>query len=237
MVIYLVSFAEGEIYNKSRENLDKTLDVANIDKHIKWDFNKIKQTNFYQKNKKLLDNKIGYGYWSWKPYIILEQLKKLENDDFMIYMDASRYETDGFKNSCLDTIKFMIKNKLDILPGFKTKNRNYEMIKPTCLDFYNLNNNEFKNKLNVFTSPMILRKTNFTLNFIKEWLDGCLIENNVSHHDLSNIGGKIHIYDQAVLNCLLYKYQIKSYEPHTDEELEFRKHTYYFNYFKNILKN
>ena len=69
--------------------------------------------------------------------------------------------------------------------------------------------------------------------FIKEWMDNCLIENNVSYEDLSYKNGKIHIYDQAVLNCLIYKYNIKSYEPDTKNENEFRKFTYYFNYFLN----
>ncbi len=231
MKVYLVTFAEGEIFENSQDNLDKTLNIAKIDIHIKWNYNKIKETSFYQKNKELLDVKMGFGYWAWKPYIILDQLSKINDDDILIYMDASRYETDGFKNSCLGTINFMDKNNLDIIPGFKTNYKNYQMIKKSCLEFFNLDNDEFKNINNVFTSPMFLKKTIFTQKFIKEWRDASLIKENVSYQDLSNIGGKVHIYDQAVLNCLLHKYNIKSFEPDTNIENEFRKYTYYFNYF------
>ena len=119
-----------------------------------------------------------------KPYIILDKLNKINSNDILIYMDASRYETDGFKNSCLNVVKFMTKNKLDIILSFKTNYKNYQMIKKSCLDYFNLNNDEFKNTNNVFTSPMFLRKTDFTLKFISEWLKYCLIEENyfvISH--------------------------------------------------------
>ena len=81
---------------------------------------------------------------------------------------------------------------------------------------------------------MFLRKTDFTLKFINEWLENCLVEENVSFQDLSDIGGKVHIYDQAILNCLLYKYKVKSFQPNTNIENEFRKYTYYFDYYKLI---
>lgn len=234
MKIYLVTFAQGEVFENSQKNLDKTLEIANIDIHIKWGYDKIKETSFYQNNKKLLDIELGYGYWSWKPYIILEQLTKINEDDMLIYMDASRYETDGFKNSCLGVIDFMKKNNIDLLPGFETNYKNYQMIKNSCLDFFNLNNEEFKNINNIFTSPMFLKKTDFNINFLNEWMVNCLIEENVSYQDLSNIGGKVHIYDQAVLNCLLYKYNIKYFRSDTFDENEFRKYTYYFEYYNKL---
>jgi len=233
---YLVTFAEGKPYTQSQKNIDKTLSIAEIDEHIMWNLKKLKQSNFYKDNKQLLDIERGYGYWSWKPYIILEQLEKINEDDILIYMDASRYETDGFKNSCKNVVQFMHNNSVDLLVGFRTNNKNWEMIKDKCLiNFDLIDNEQFKKLDNVFTSPMFLRKTEKNIEFIKEWLEGCLNIDNVSHEDLSYKGGKIHIYDQAVLNCLLYKHSIISYKPDIDDELEFRKFTYYFDYFKNLL--
>ena len=34
MKIYLLTFAEGDIYENSQKNLDKTLHIAEIDSHI-----------------------------------------------------------------------------------------------------------------------------------------------------------------------------------------------------------
>ena len=236
MKVYLVTFAEGTIYENSQRQLKYSLNIANIDEHIYWNHKKIKETQFYNLHKELLDKQPGFGYWAWKPYIILDQLQIIGDDDILIYMDASRYETDGFKNSCLDVIKFMKDNNIDILPGFKTGNTNRQMIKQSCLEYFKLDKcNAFLNLSNIFTSPMFIRKTDFTISFIKQWLNGCLIESNISHEDLRSYGGICHIYDQAVLNCLLYKYTIVSFKPDTTNESEFRKFTYYFNYFKVLI--
>ena len=67
-------------------------------------------------------------------------------------MDLEIDETDGFKNSCRNVIKYMNNNNIDLIPGFETNYKNYQMIKSSCLDFFSLNNDTFKNKNNIFTS-------------------------------------------------------------------------------------
>ena len=49
MKIYLVTFAQGEIFENSQKNLDNTLKIANIDMHIKWSYDKIKDNHFIKK--------------------------------------------------------------------------------------------------------------------------------------------------------------------------------------------
>ena len=51
MKIYLITFAEGEIYEKSQNNLDKTLKISDIDEHILWNMKKQKKQNFIMKIK------------------------------------------------------------------------------------------------------------------------------------------------------------------------------------------
>ena len=243
MKVYLLTFAEGEVYIKSRQNMDETKDICQVDSHTMWNYEKIKQTKFYLDNKKILDNKDGFGYYIWKPYIILEKLKELNDGDYLFYQDASRYETDGFKNSCREVVNFMNRFGYDILTGMTLKeNYNYQMIKPSCLDFFNLNNDDFKQKYHILTCPLFIKKNSFTMNFVREWLECCCVEDNVSYMDLSHLGGQRNMYDQAVFNCLLYKYKIakegmrsfgkiKSPLPDSDDEMEYRKFTYYFDFF------
>ena len=44
--------------------------------------------DFYNKNKNILDLKLGAGYFLWKPYIIYETLKKINDGDIIFYVDA-----------------------------------------------------------------------------------------------------------------------------------------------------
>jgi hypothetical protein len=41
----------------------------------------LKKTEYYKKNKFILDQERGGGFWCWKPYVIYETLNKLNNND------------------------------------------------------------------------------------------------------------------------------------------------------------
>ena len=43
---------------------------------------------FYKKYKSLLDNSRGGGYWIWRPMIIHDALQKINDNDFLVYLDA-----------------------------------------------------------------------------------------------------------------------------------------------------
>lgn len=43
---------------------------------------------FFVENFRLLLCRRGAGYWIWKPFIILRQLKKQGNNDFLVYCDS-----------------------------------------------------------------------------------------------------------------------------------------------------
>ena len=99
-MIYLLTFAHGEIYLNSQKNMIETKDICGVDHQIEWNLEKLQTTDFYKNNKNLLDTKIGCGLYIWKPYLILDLLDKITEDDIIFYTYSSRYETDGFKNSC-----------------------------------------------------------------------------------------------------------------------------------------
>jgi hypothetical protein len=39
-------------------------------------------------NPDLFQNKRGFGYWIWKPYIILDALNQISDGDYVVYLDA-----------------------------------------------------------------------------------------------------------------------------------------------------
>ena len=52
--------------------------------------------NFYAKNKLILDQKRGAGYWLWKPYIIKDALSAVNDGDYVFYVDSGAF----FVNPC-----------------------------------------------------------------------------------------------------------------------------------------
>ncbi len=48
----------------------------------------LEKTDFYLKNKIILDEKIGGGFWLWKPYYINELLHQMKENEILLYVDA-----------------------------------------------------------------------------------------------------------------------------------------------------
>ncbi len=45
--------------------------------------------NFWLKHNNFIESNLkGYGYWIWKPYIIMKTLEKMNNNDILLYLDC-----------------------------------------------------------------------------------------------------------------------------------------------------
>lgn len=93
MKIHFVSFT-GEFhsdskYTKAKDDLLCMLDKFNIFDTITI-FNKdhlMEDSDFHPHIPFILDNKRGFGYWIWKPYIILKKMLTLDDGDLIFYAD------------------------------------------------------------------------------------------------------------------------------------------------------
>jgi len=76
-------------YEKSLQLLEKTAyEIGKVDKVFIYNRDWLVTTKFYQKNKYILDQHRGSGFFCWKPYIILKTFDLIENGDCVLYMDA-----------------------------------------------------------------------------------------------------------------------------------------------------
>lgn len=158
----------------------------------------------------------GYGYWIWKPYLILQELNKMEENDILFH---SNIHADFLKMSNLKGVVRHICYDLRITekPIFLGTHGEIEkQWSTTKLIKY------LENKLNYkYTEDDLnggqfgggtiwLRKNNFTVNFIKTWFN--LMSNGIEYisdaHNHDNDNDEIFCenrHDQSCLS-LLYKY-------------------------------
>ena len=199
-----------------------------------WNAQKIQNTDFFTNNKKIFDKypAIGYGLFIWKPYIIASKLDEIDDGEFIYYQDASRYDNNGLENYNLISIcEYMNENNIELLPGFKINVMNKYLIKEECLKYMDYNNNEdFLNKEHYNTSPLIFKKTQNTVQFIKEWLHFCQIPQCIIKNTRS------HQCDQAIFNILLDKYNYKGIL-YTDDKNESKKYSIYWKKLIEYINN
>lgn len=166
---------------------------------------------FISKNKYILSQKRGGGYWLWKPYIISKTLKNINSGDFIIYCDSgaiminkAQILIDIMKRDEIDIMSFEIQEQAN----FWTKRDTYYLM--DCDYLFNDNSHQICGGFSV------VKKTDFTLIFFKELLelsqDERLITDLPNTCDKDNHPNFIeHRHDQSIFNLLLRKYQIKPY--------------------------
>jgi len=215
---YFISFGNKNFINQ----LDR---ICNEAREVGW-FNEVigytpsKISNFINDHKEFFDNNPrGFGYWIWKPFIILNQLLKMNDEDYLFYTDAGSRILPHRKNKFNEYLKL---DDQPILINGEGNNQPYscytqqKFIKLSLLKRFGLESNEeFLGSSHCESGMIAIRKCNESVKFIKEWLN-VILENNYlfTNDDLGNdkqLGGFIeHRHDQSILNILFYKKNYKA---------------------------
>lgn len=207
MTRYLVSYANKDFYKKQKL-LNRSAMKFGVDKTISWTREMLQETDFYKKNKKVLDHSRGAGYWLWKPYIIYESLKKIKNGDFLIYCDSGAEIISDVK-PLIDLCK---KQKGVLL--FNAINKNKIYTKRDCFIKMNCDNKKYWEHSQFMGGYQIYQKDNFSIGFVGDVLGDCqirgIIEDSVSVNP--NLDGfKEHRHDQSILTNIAIKHGIKGF--------------------------
>jgi len=168
---------------------------------------------FVKKHDIILYWKKGGGYWLWKSKIIYDLLTEVNFNDIIFYCDLKFYFIDYvsilYKKHFEDENNELLvwKNK----PGepiFYMKN----WCKMDVVVKYNMYQKVFvENCVDSWAGAMVIKKTNNTLKYIKEWLDMCTCYEDITDEP-SRIKNrpefKDHRHDQSLLSIVLHKYGI-----------------------------
>ena len=165
-------------------------------------------SEFTVKNKRILELPRGGGYWLWKPYIINETLKRLEEGDLLFYCDSKYFFMEEFSELYREPLSrkdvIIWKNKPNEPTWFMSN-----WCKQSVIEKYDMNDKVFNHgALDCWAGCILIRKTGFSTSFIKEWLDMCCVYEDITDFPSSipnSIKFRDHRHDQSLLSVLLYK--------------------------------
>jgi len=199
------------LYEDSRNRLNASARKFGITEIVSYDFEDLKGSSFYNENRNILDRPVGLGYWLWKPFIILEGLKTLEEGDILIYSDSGIEIIDD-----LAPLIGICREREPVLLFANGNLKNYQWTKRDCFLLLDCDKEEFWKAPHVDASFCLFRKSDAVMQFVSEWLNYCRDERILT--DMPNVCGKTnlpgfieHQRDQPVLSLMAAKYRIDLY--------------------------
>jgi hypothetical protein len=161
--MHIISFGQSGYYEKIAIDLLRKLKKA----YPKAKFTVYNESSLSEEiNHYASQYKRGYGYWRWKPYIILEHLDKIEEDEILLYVDG-RSHFNSSKILWLD--KFSNDNNYDICVwkmNFTEEKYTFKQI----FEIFGLNQNSQEAKSGQIAAGVIaLKKRNSTTSLIDRW--------------------------------------------------------------------
>jgi hypothetical protein len=201
----LITFGDNKFKGALQDLKETALTIGNVDDVKIYSKSWLKNTNFYNKNRFILDQPRGAGYWIWKPFIILERFKELEYGDILMYSDAAVKIINDLN------ILFDIADKKDRVV-FKIGGNHLNKIwtKKDCFVLMNCDEPKYYNSIQLTASYSLWKKTDENINYLKEYLK-YLKDPRISTDSPNMLGAndllfKDHRHDQSVLSLMSIKY-------------------------------
>ena len=216
---YFCSFADKRLYRSLSRISHQAVQMEIYDTIYLFDESNLDNSFREKFSEHLRPGTRGYGYWCWKPQVILQILEKMNDGDILQYTDSGCHLNPAGKKRLLEYFEIVSKSNSGIL-AFRSKSaeeKDKEDLNPVILEYqYNkadlLNRFDFLDKEEITKSPqfqggiIFIRKDNSTVDFVKKWIS--VFEESFSFIDdspsiIPNLSGFIeHRHDQSIFSLL-----------------------------------
>jgi hypothetical protein len=178
------------LYSDVQKIRAETFEKSEIDEIVQWGFDdptkerNLVDTDLYSELRAWFD-KHNHAYWVWKPYIILDLLKSINDGDMVIYWDCSPLFP-KFSNSFLPFLEHI--NEYEVVAGLEQYGLLHRRwTKKDCFELMDCTGKKYwRGRRQIQASWSVWKKSNKTIKVVEDWLRWCK-NKNVAMCDLDNI--------------------------------------------------
>lgn len=162
---------------------------------------------FWNKNGAFIEsNRRGYGYWIWKPYLIMRRLQEMRDGDILVYADAGCSINSGGKARFGNYIDMLNTTESGVL-AFQLEHKERAYTKRRVYDFFDMSPEDDESLQNC-PGIILLKKTANSANLVARWYEITqehdLINDDVSSNEHPEFTE--HRHDQSIWSMLLNTY-------------------------------
>ena len=156
------------------------------------------------------NNRRGFGYWLWKPYLIQKTMKQMNNGDILLYLDCGCEIDHRNKNNLLNLIDIVKKEKLLYTStGCIEKHWN----KMDLIIKLDMNDTNYIDTHQKQAGALLILVCDETLNLVNKWYEIGSTYNNIN--DSPSINKNLpcfreHRHDQSIFSLLAKKYNFNN---------------------------
>lgn len=165
----------------------------------------------------------GFGYWCWKPWMLLQALDKLNDGDILLYLDLGCYLNPDGRKRLLEYYDMVDQTPTGIV-GTRSQELSYNRLPETLYYEYQWTKGDVFAYYGVYDNPAYTQTTQFesgiiffkksekSVQFVKDWQkayddDYSLATDSPSR--VPNLPGFIeNRHDQSIYSILAKKYEI-----------------------------
>ena len=161
----------------------------------------------------IIDNKKGFGYWLWKPYIIKKTMEFMNDGDILLYLDGGLDLDFRKKNIIKQKFKIVKDDKIIGTYVKKINGPEKRWCKMDLIKHMDILDKKYLNTVQRQGGTIMFLVCENTRNLVNEWYD------IVCHYDLLNDTPsknknlkcfKQHRHDQSIFSLLTKKYNLFS---------------------------
>lgn len=196
----LINYADEKYRKTQKVNAWTGKHIAKFDKVLSFGPEDI-DSEFYIENKAILDTKRGNGLWLWKPYFILEVMKKANDGDVIFYCDSG-----SFFIRKIDSLILSINPKSGIwISDIPLLEKNFT--KHNCFKYMNCLERDYKDTNQIQATFFMAINSEKTRKFVETWLAYCKDMRILSSKDEIEENKDLiaHREDQSILSLLCKK--------------------------------
>lgn len=209
-MIVAINYADEKFKTAQSYNTQSAYKIGKVDKVIEYSPKDLDK-NFYKDNIEILEKKRGGGYWLWKPYIILNAMKEMNEGDYLFYCDSGAM----YINKVQLLVDYLEKSKQSIMP-FELPLIEKQWTQKTTFKLLKCNSNRYKDTNQILATYMLIKVNKESVKFIQEYLKYCrnkdiLIDNELDENEDEDYQFIAHRHDQSIFSLLCKKYNYKTF--------------------------
>lgn len=206
--ISFISFG-NELYKESVVRIEKEArQFGAFDKIKVYQQNDLVDTPFWKTHGQFIQQTPrGYGCWIWKPYLILQSLQKLKEDDILVYTDAGCTIHPSGRQRFQNYVEIVRKSPFGIIAFHLQNHMEKSWTKMDVLKHFRVSKNpRFTDSTQMIATVIVMRKCVNVMKIVEEWYQTVcnysLLDDtpSVSQNDDSF---QSHRHDQSIFSLLV----------------------------------